>query len=147
MTKQKQLFRNLYVTKSSNFQSRNSRTKRKIFIKKITRFIQLYLFLDVLEEPLQLGGRTKASITCPYDETIHSSLKPSFPEFILFSPDFANNHKPYHCAKSVRYWSFSGLYFGLNTQRYGASLRIQSECGKIRTRKTPNKDTFHAVYI
>ena len=23
--------------------------------------------------------------------------------------------------------------------------RIQSECGKIRTRKTPNKDTFHAV--
>ena len=23
--------------------------------------------------------------------------------------------------------------------------RIQSECGKIRTRKTPNTDTFHAV--
>ena len=24
-------------------------------------------------------------------------------------------------------------------------LRIQSECGRIRTRKTPNTDTFHAV--
>ena len=25
------------------------------------------------------------------------------------------------------------------------SFRIQSKCGKIRTRKTPNTDTFHAV--
>ena len=24
-------------------------------------------------------------------------------------------------------------------------VRIQSECGKIRTRKTPNTDTFHTV--
>ena len=33
---------------------------------------------------------------------------------------------------------FSGPYFpafGLNTERYGVSLCIQSECGKIRTRK------------
>ena len=35
--------------------------------------------------------------------------------------------------------------FGLNTERYGVSLRIQSECGKIRTRITPNTDIFHAV--
>ena len=28
---------------------------------------------------------------------------------------------------------------------YGVSLHIQSECGKTRTRKTPNIDTFHAV--
>ena len=44
--------------------------------------------------------------------------------------------------KSVRIRSFSGLYFsafGLNI------LRIQSECGKIRARKIPNMDTFHAV--
>ena len=26
------------------------------------------------------------------------------------------------------------------------SLRIQSECGKMRIRTTPNIDTFHAVY-
>ena len=46
------------------------------------------------------------------------------------------------------YSDFSGLYFpafGLNTQRYEESLRIQSKCGKIRTRETLNKDTFHAV--
>ena len=37
-----------------------------------------------------------------------------------------------------KYGVFSGQYFpafGLNTERYEVSLRIQSECGKIRTRK------------
>ena len=46
-----------------------------------------------------------------------------------------------HGVKSARVRSFSGPYFsafGLNTERYGVSLRIHSECGKIRTRKTPN---------
>ena len=45
------------------------------------------------------------------------------------------------CMRSVRIRSFSGPYFpalGLNTERY-------SVCGKTRTRKTPNKDSFHAV--
>ena len=32
--------------------------------------------------------------------------------------------------------------FELNTERYSVSLCIQSECGKIRTRKTPYLDTF-----
>ena len=27
------------------------------------------------------------------------------------------------------------------------SLRIQSECGKIRTRKTPNTNTFHVMTV
>ena len=31
--------------------------------------------------------------------------------------------------------------------RYSVSLRIQSECGKMRTRITPNTDTFHAVWV
>ena len=30
---------------------------------------------------------------------------------------------------------------------YSVSLRIQSECGKIRTRKTPKTDTFHKVWF
>ena len=51
--------------------------------------------------------------------------------------------------KSVGVQSFSGPYFpafGLNTERYPLSLfYIQSECGKIRTRKTPNTDNFPAV--
>ena len=29
---------------------------------------------------------------------------------------------------------------------YSVSLRIQPECRKIRTRKTPNMDTFHTVF-
>ena len=53
-----------------------------------------------------------------------------------------------YCVKSVRIRSFSGQHFpafGLNAERYGVSLHIQSECGKIRTRKTPNTVTFHVV--
>ena len=56
----------------------------------------------------------------------------------------------YHFVKIVCIRSYSGPYFpvfGLNTGRYGVSLRIQSKCGKIQTRITPNTDNFHAVYI
>ena len=58
--------------------------------------------------------------------------------------------EPFHCMKSVRIQSFSGPYFpafGLNKEKYSVSLRIQSECWKIRTRKTPNTSTFHAVFV
>ena len=37
--------------------------------------------------------------------------------------------------------------YGLNTERHGVSLSIQSKCGKMRTRITPNTDTFHAVCL
>ena len=59
-----------------------------------------------------------------------------------------NNQYNKHCLKSVRIRSYSGPYFsafGVNMERYGAFLHIQSECGKIRTRITPNTDTFHLV--
>ena len=62
--------------------------------------------------------------------------------------EFANKKNAPHCVKSVRIWSYSGLYFaafGLNAERYEVFLRIQSECGKIRTRIAPNTDTFHVV--
>ena len=55
---------------------------------------------------------------------------------------------PTHCVKSVRIRSFFGSYFpafGMKTERYGVSLRIQSEWRKTRTRKSPNSDTFHIV--
>ena len=51
--------------------------------------------------------------------------------------------------KSVRNLISPGPYFyafGLNTVRYFVSLHIQFECGKIRTRKIPNTDTFYAVW-
>ena len=50
--------------------------------------------------------------------------------------------------KNVRILSYSGLHFpafGLNTERYGVSLRIQSKRGKMRTKITPNTDTAYAV--
>ena len=55
-----------------------------------------------------------------------------------------------HCVKSVRIRSHSGPHFpafGLNTERYSVSLRIQSKCEKMLTRITPNTDTFHAVPV
>ena len=77
---------------------------------------------------------------------------------LVFVPNLNTSHVPitekheseaYHCVKSVLIRSFSGPLFpafGLNTERYSASLLILPECGKIRTRKTPNTDNFHAVY-
>ena len=53
-----------------------------------------------------------------------------------------------HCVKSVGIRCFSGPHFPefrLNMKRYSVPPRIQSECGKIRTRKTPNTDTLLAV--
>ena len=50
--------------------------------------------------------------------------------------------------KGIRIRSYSGPYFpaiGLITERYGVSLRIQSECWKERTRITPNTDSFYAL--
>ena len=50
--------------------------------------------------------------------------------------------------KSVRIQSYSGSYFpafGLNRERYSVSFRVQSECGTMRTRITPNSDIFHTV--
>ena len=68
---------------------------------------------------------------------------------ILFSYHKSEKfRRKFHCLQSVRTWSFSGPYLHavrLNGERYGGSLRIQSECGKIRTIKFPNADTFHAV--
>ena len=55
-----------------------------------------------------------------------------------------------HCEKIANIRSFPGPYFpafGLNKETYSVSLRIQSLCGKIRTRKTPNMDTSHIVLL
>ena len=55
-----------------------------------------------------------------------------------------------HCVKGVRIQSYSGPHFsvfGLHMERYAVSVRIQSLCGKMRTRITPNTGNFHAVTI
>ena len=54
-----------------------------------------------------------------------------------------------HCVKSCHIWNVSGpgfSSFGLNTEIYRVNLCSQSKYGKMRTRKTPNMDTFHAVW-
>ena len=56
---------------------------------------------------------------------------------------FENGNKKFVFSPREKYPYF--LTFRLNTERYGVSLHIQSECGKIRTRKTPNTGTFNAV--
>ena len=50
------------------------------------------------------------------------------------------------CPYSEFYWS---VFVRIQTEYVdiGVFLLIQSECGKIRTRKTPNTDTFHAVNL
>ena len=51
-------------------------------------------------------------------------------------------------SKVSKYGDFSGPYFpvfGLNTGIYSVNLLIQPDYWKIRTRKTPHLDTFHAV--
>ena len=55
---------------------------------------------------------------------------------------------PPDCAKSVRIRSYFGPHFsafGLNMERYGVSLHMQSKCGKMQTRITSNTDNLHAV--
>ena len=60
----------------------------------------------------------------------------------LITPDSKNSSKTvditFTAWKVSKYGVFSGPYFptfGLNMERYGVSLRIQSEFGKIRTTK------------
>ena len=51
--------------------------------------------------------------------------------------------------KNVRIRNYSGPYFpafGLNTERYRLSLRIQCKCEKIRTRVTSNTDTQCLIF-
>ena len=51
--------------------------------------------------------------------------------------------QPKKCQYSELFWT---VFFLIRTEyREIVSLRIQSECGKMRTRITPNTDTFHAV--
>ena len=60
-----------------------------------------------------------------------------------------------NCVKSVRIRSYSGLHFSRifqNTERNGGSIspyavRMRENAGNMRTKITPNTDTFYAVII
>ena len=75
-----------------------------------------------------------------------STLKVVF--FICYWNRLYKKMDKLYCVKGVRIRSFSGPYFsafGLLTDRYGIFLRITSEYGEIRTRKTPNTATFRLI--
>ena len=61
----------------------------------------------------------------------------------------SNKFEKSQCVKSIRTQSYSGPHFpafGRNTESRDIEyLRIHSECGKMRTRITPNTNTFYAV--
>ena len=53
------------------------------------------------------------------------------------------------CLEFFFYFLFFSRFpaFGLNAEIYKVNLWIQSEFGKIRTRKSPNTDTIYAVLL
>ena len=57
-------------------------------------------------------------------------------------------HEPKSLSRTLREKCPNTEFFLVRiAERYSASLFIQSECGKIRTRKTPYLETFHAVVL
>ena len=70
--------------------------------------------------------------------------------FLLFVSARVLFVSAFHSVKRVRIRSYSGPHFpafGLNTERYAVSLRIQSKCGKMQTRITPKKDALYVVFF
>ena len=85
----------------------------------------------------------------------HSFNRISTPQLICFlltmsTPNTSNwqliIRKRISLRKKYPYSELFRSVFSRIWTEYGVSLRIQSECGKIRTRKTPNADNFYAVY-
>ena len=92
--------------------------------------------------------QTGKSIFKANDRVLHQSDKVTQGLQCNHKDDFDATFRTLNCVKRVRIQSYSGPHFpafGLNTERYSVSLRVQSECGKMWTRITPNTDTFHAV--
>ena len=98
-----------------------------------------------------------------FNDTVSSILghpfRPSIPILYLLKTSknqrFSGVFRGYKIGILVRNWLImkekkAGPNFCANCWNflgYGVSLCIQSECVKIRTRKTPNTDTFHVVYF
>ena len=100
----------------------------------------LAIFDPILRQQPQNGAQDFKNLLAFQKQKICKTLK----QFTYLLVHMVTNH----CVKSVRIWSYSGPYFpafGLNTERCSVSLRIQSECGKMRTGITPNTDIFYAV--
>ena len=101
----------------------------------------------------------RCSIKKMFLQFLQYSFARNYVETVPFHKNSANQvkttvsyavHVKYHYVKNVCIRSFFSSYFpafGLNTERYSVFVYIQSLCAKIRTKKIPNTDTFHAVYL
>ena len=106
-------------------------------------------FIKLFEVP----QRNMKKLSCYFFEIFHFedsrqkglNGRPSFLKKNLRVTGSAG-HRDRHYVKSVRIRSFSGPYFPTVVLN-GISLRIQSKCGKMQTRKTLNTDSFYAVRI
>ena len=106
-------------------------------------------FIKLFEVP----QRNMKKLSCYFFEIFHFedsrqkgfNCRPSFLKKNLRVTGSAG-HRDRHYVKSVRIRSFSGPYFPTVVLN-GISLRIQSKCGKMQTRKTLNTDSFYAVRI
>ena len=81
---------------------------------------------------------------------IYENRRRSVSQMTILHAHFCGYCVSCHYMEGIGIRSFSSPYFpafGLNTETQFASLRIQSNCGKIRIRKTSNRDTFHAVCV
>ena len=117
----------------------------------------------MFQKELSRPENQKKNYTFPYKEAKFSKLKHfllimikcffSFYNFFFYTQRVLVFHLlrgfcNVLCVKSVRIRSYFGPNFpafGLNTERYPVSFRIQSEYGNIRNRITQNTDTFYAV--
>ena len=70
-------------------------------------------------------------------------------QYTSFGVQALTNTSPNALREKSPYSEFFWFAFSCIRNEYedGVCLRVQSECGKIRTRKTPNTNTFHAVMI
>ena len=79
------------------------------------------------------------------------SITETVNDFLLFISSYKkvlrNTFNFWQCVKSVRIRRFSGAHFPEFERNMEICFRIQSECGKKRTRKIPNMNTFHAVWV
>ena len=129
----------IYLIKEKNTFPLLNKWKQALIViaKCFALLVILYMFicsLSFLASAFKLlGGKTAGK-----NLKIHSfSRRPKFSENVIFLWEIyifqANYSGPHFRA------------FGLNTERYGISIRIQSKCGKMRARITPNADIFHRV--
>ena len=107
---------------------------------KLTKVVVMALALQIVQD-LTFNTRCYFSGNTPFKHLAVVNLRRiNFAATFSTLFDFLLNHIGILCTawKVSKYGVFSGPYFsafGLNTERYRVSPRIQSECGKIRTIK------------